>query len=129
MYCCRRQKGEQRVRTAAGNRMKREWIGFLFLFLLSVRDIREKKVNIAFLLPGFVLAFYQMPDGFLWAEVPGFLFSILLSALFSVFFYFCGRAFYGRYCRDFSYFGAEREQKDGNPLSAVSFVFLSDLFG
>ena len=46
MYCCRRQKGEQRVRTAAGNRMKREWIGFLFLLLLSVRDIREKKVNI-----------------------------------------------------------------------------------
>ena len=65
LYCCRRQKGEQRVRTAAENRMKREWIGFLFLLLLSVRDIREKKVNIAFLLPGFVLAFYQMPDGFL----------------------------------------------------------------
>ena len=81
MYCCRRQKGEQRVRTAAGNRMKREWIGFLFLLLLSVRDIREKKVNIAFLLPGFVLAFYQMPDGFLRAEVPGFLFSILLFVL------------------------------------------------
>ena len=53
----------------------------------------------------------------------------LLSALLSGAFYFCGRAFYGRYCRDFSYFGAEREQKDGNPLSAVSFVFLSDLFG
>ena len=81
MYCCRRQKGEQRVRTAAGNRMKREWIGFLFLLLLSVRDIREKKVNIAFLLPGVVLAFYQMPDGFLRAEVPGFLFSILLFVL------------------------------------------------
>ena len=61
--------------------MKREWIGFLFLLLLSVRDIREKKVNIAFLLPGFVLAFYQMPDGFLRAEVPGFLFSILLFVL------------------------------------------------
>jgi len=81
LYCCRRQKGEQRVRTAAGNRMKREWIGFLFLLLLSVRDIREKKVNIAFLLPGVVLAFYQMPDGFLRAEVPGFLFSILLFVL------------------------------------------------
>ena len=61
--------------------MKREWIGFLFLLLLSVRDIREKKVNIAFLLPGVVLAFYQMPDGFLRAEVPGFLFSILFFVL------------------------------------------------
>ena len=61
--------------------MKREWIGFLFLLLLSVRDIREKKVNIAFLLPGVVLAFYQMSDGFLRAEVPGFLFSILLFVL------------------------------------------------
>ena len=133
--------------------MKREWIGFLFLLLLSVRDIREKKVNIAFLLPGVVLAFYQMPDGFLRAEVPGFLFSILLFVLsiltkeaigkgdaFAVLlcacylplsgvFYFCGRAFYGRYCRDLSYFGAEREQKDGNTVSAVSYVFLSDLFG
>lgn len=154
MYCCRRQKGEQRVRTAAGNRMKREWIGFLFLLLLSVRDIREKKVNIAFLLPGFVLAFYQMPDGFLRAEGTGFFvqypfvcsfhsdkgsdrkgrcicgFAVcLLSALLSGVFYFCGRAFYGRYCRDLSYFGAEREQKDGNTVSAVSYVFLSDLFG
>ena len=64
LYCCRRQKGEQRVRTAAENRMKREWIGFLFLLLLSVRDIREKKVNIAFLLPGFVLAFYQIMSYF-----------------------------------------------------------------
>lgn len=83
MYCCRRQKGEQRVRTAAGNRMKREWIGFLFLLLLSVRDIREKKVNIAFLLPGFVLAFYQMPDGFygqryrVFVQYPLFVLSIL----------------------------------------------------
>ena len=130
--------------------MKREWIGFLFLLLLSVRDIREKKVNIAFLLPGFVLAFYQMPDGFLRAEVPGFLFSILLfvlsiltkeaigmgdafavllSALLSGFFYFCGRAFYGRYCGNVSYFNAQGKQKDGNTVSAVSYVFLSDLFG
>ena len=110
MYCCRRQKGEQRVRTAAENRMKREWIGFLFLLLLSVRDIREKKVNRkGRCICGFAVC--------------------LLSALLSGFFYFCGRAFYGRYCRDISYFGAEREQKDGNTVSAVSYVFLSDLFG
>ena len=63
--------------------MKREWIGFLFLLLLSVRDIREKKVNIAFLLPGFVLAIYQMLFFFfgLRAEVPGFVLSILLFVL------------------------------------------------
>ena len=61
--------------------MKREWIGFLFLLMLSVRDIREKKINIVFLLPGVVLAFYQMPDGFLWAAIPGFLFGILLFVL------------------------------------------------
>ena len=81
LYYCRRQKGEQRVRTAAGNKMRREWIGFLFLLLLSVRDIREKKVNIIFILPAVIPAFYQMPDGFLQAAVPGFLFSILLFVL------------------------------------------------
>lgn len=81
MYCCRRQKGEQHVRIAAENKMKREWIGFLFLLLLSVRDIREKKVNIIFILPAVIPAFYQMPDGFLRAEVPGFLFSIFLFVL------------------------------------------------
>ena len=61
--------------------MRREWICFLFLLLLSVRDIREKKVNIILILPGVVLALYQMPDGFLQAAVPGFLFSILLFVL------------------------------------------------
>ena len=61
--------------------MKREWIGFLFLLLLSVRDIREKKVNIIFILPAVIPAIYQMPDGFLRAEVPGFLFSIFLFVL------------------------------------------------
>lgn len=81
LYYCRRQKGEQRVRTAAGNKMRREWICFLFLLLLSVRDIREKKVNIVFILPAVIPAFYQMPDGFLQAAVPGFLFSILLFVL------------------------------------------------
>lgn len=81
MYCCRRQKGEQHVRIAAENKMRREWIGFLFLLLLSVRDIREKKVNIIFILPAVIPAFYQMPDGFLRAEVPGFLFSIFLFVL------------------------------------------------
>lgn len=81
MYCCRRQKGEQHARIAAGNKMRREWICFLFLLLLSVRDIREKKVNIILILPGVVLALYQMPDGFLQAAVPGFLFSILLFVL------------------------------------------------
>ena len=80
MYCCRRQKGEQRVRTAAGNRMKREWIGFLFLLLLSVRDIREKKGKYCFPLPGLYLHFIKCRMGFT-GRGTGFLFSILLFVL------------------------------------------------
>lgn len=54
---------------------------FSFSAFVICAGYQRKKVNIAFLLPGFVLAFYQMPDGFLRAEVPGFLFSILLFVL------------------------------------------------
>ena len=54
---------------------------FSFSAFVICAGSQRKKVNIAFLLPGFVLAFYQMPDGFLRAEVPGFLFSILLFVL------------------------------------------------
>lgn len=154
MYCCRRQKGEQRVRTAAGNRMKREWIGFLFLLLLSVRDIREKKGKYCFPFTGICTCILSNAGWVFTGRGTGFFvqypfvcsfhsdkgsdrngrcicgFAVcLLSALLSGVFYFCGRAFYGRYCRDLSYFGAEREQKDGNTVSAVSYVFLSDLFG
>lgn len=81
MYCCHRQKGEQHARIAAENKMRREWICFLFLLLLSVRDIRERKINIVLILPGVILAFYQMPGGFLRAAVPGFLFSIFVFVL------------------------------------------------
>ncbi len=38
--------------------MRLEWIGFLFLLLLSVRDIREKKVNGIFILPAGVVGVF-----------------------------------------------------------------------
>ena len=51
----------------------------------------------------------------------------MLSALLFLVFYFRGGAFYGRCCGGVSYFDTKRKQKDGNPLSSVSFVFIFDL--
>lgn len=51
----------------------------------------------------------------------------MLSALLFLISHFCSGTFYGRCCGGVSYFDTKRKQKDGNTVSAVSYVFLFDL--